>query len=205
MIERRQVDGQNAKHDEERHDPLAEQSGGAPVFAKAREPEKRHRNDNPDTPCEDRHTHCRHQERPRPQPQPQLSPCLRTEAPRNLQQANDQRASGERDRHEYHDPAGKRMREGDVPPLANVHHAPSPRRSAPTMRRTRRQIVTMPPMITTISTRLGSSSPAMTGCHPCGASADHSPSAMISNIRCCFAIGPEKSLGPPAALPAART
>ena len=42
-------------------------------------------------------------------------------------------------------------------------------------------------------------------CQERGAIAEYKQTSVMTSIRCCFAIGPQNSLGPPAIFPAART
>src|SRR5215211_7421365 len=42
-------------------------------------------------------------------------------------------------------------------------------------------------------------------CHDRGTTAEYTQATVMTSMRCCFAIGPQNSLGAPAIFPAART
>jgi len=64
--------------------------------------------------------------------------------------------------------------------------------------------VNTPPAITSHSNQSGRPNPP-TECQACGVNPHHSATIVTKNIRCGFAIGPQKSCTAPAAFPIART
>src|SRR6266481_2046663 len=198
---------ENTDNDDETDRSFSKQTGDSGVFAIAEKTDRGDCENRPESARENWNENQQHQPNPGAIAIPKFLSLVGSALGRSCRDENQKRCQQKQSDHCKRQDDGDRivksMTKPKQPLPCHIVHL-----KACAIRFSLRTIVIQQPTIITPSPRLITPTSNLSKCKIChgrGTTAEYRQITVITSIRCCFAIGPQNSLGAPAIFPAART